>query len=309
MRSDLIMDSDQETTVSIESVQSLLAVAQNNLTSGKFREALASAEIALGHVNRLHALSRVSSGRQPLPHTAELHVARVLMGLAHFRLGQLGLAADLLTCTVIPQESLLPNSPLTNEAIAIITAFAVLGSPSTTRQQLINTLTNSVESCCREFFDSDAFAELKSIGAEVLNCSYKEASGILNSLCTAETTRDPSLEAVLNQVLSTFMNKCMSEFISPFNEVGFDALVREFGLSGDEVVRRIAELIEAGLNGMGSYRLDMRAQSLRREPAPNDVQLTNQAVRDMSACIDQMKLLLFRGLVSKNNFLSRSGAC
>jgi hypothetical protein len=289
-------DSDQP-PVCIESVEDLLTVATKHLSNNRFREALPAAELAQAYLVQLQSEAPRSFSRQ-------MHAAKTIIGLGHFRLGEISESASFLVSSQITQDSLLPGTGFSNEEIAVITALSVIGSISCPRSLLVTTLTSFVDSTCRDFFDSSPFHQLRVLGSYVLECRFREALELLPLVLQEQLSRYPYLSGVAEHIKTNFLNKCLADFIRCFATVSFDSISSEFGIEDDDVTFRVSAMIRNNFYELSDRRIDMENRRTVRQET-SETTLVNDILADINTMLDASELEKFhynvvsRGLLLK----------
>lgn len=294
------VDSDQP-PVCIESVEALLTVATKHLSNNRFREALPSAELAQAYLSQLQSAAPKSFNRQ-------MHVAKTVIGLCHFRLGEISESASFLVSGQITQDSLLPGTGFSNEEIAVISALSVIGSISCPRSLLVTTLTSFVDSACREFFDSPSFHQLRVLGSYVLDCRFRESLDLLPLVLQEQLARYPYLSGVAEHIKTNFFNKCLADFIRCFATVSFDIIRSEFGIEEDAVTFRVSSMIRNNFNELSDRRIDMENRGIVRQETTETI-LVNDILADINTMLDASELEKFhKDIVSRGLLLKGTGA-
>jgi hypothetical protein len=270
--------------ISTQSVQIAIESAKKALVINKYDEAIS---FAIASISQIETLSHLSRSNRCL-HPKEKQDATIVMGVAKFHKGALDEAAELLATGLLPHEPIFTHC--SNDELAVITCLSVLGSLRASRGLLVKTLTSFSESACRNYLDSEIVISMRDIGNHVLECRFNSAIQILEAYMLREPTHNKDLQ---NLIRSNFVQKCIAQYVSCYEEVSIADVAREFSMPVERAMVALESMIATGFDSLDQRRIDMQSNSLVTFDGEDDV-ISGEAVRNLRACVENIELLSFR---------------
>ena len=244
-------------------IESLLASAKQQLSEHKFEQAITFSDLAFCQV----------TGQQ-------LVEAITVSGISKFFLSQFKQAADLfLALPVLTSDDILPGI-ISNDKFSVLIGLSVMVTAE--RQAVLLQLTSSVNSVCRNFFDSETFEPLTRIGKEWADCQYTRVMAVVRSAMW-----DFVPEEIVAGIVKVVEQKLVAELVTSFDRIKFADIGAEFGLEESFVVGLVEELVESGT--LGEYRINMRDSCVVRIE-----KRINMVEKEMIETLNELKLFNLR---------------
>jgi len=216
--------------------------------------------------------------------TDEIIRARIVLIQGHFGLNHFDQV-----CDIVDDMSSAPI-PQSLDHIALMIGLSCLGAVHKyQRTRTIKVLTNSAESVCRLFFDSElGFSNLRNVATEITDCNYGSALGKLRGM-----TFDIGDLALIVDNLTLNL---LVEYVTSYSRVTVDQIAKEFEMSAEEVLQKTEDLIRNHPR-LTEYRIDARDMEVHRRFRTNEERLAHlnwERQRQSREIVDEITLFNWR---------------
>ena len=275
------------------SLERILRLAKVALQEAKWDEcALKSSEV-------ISIIVAAGATTNPNVFETELVTSKIMLGISETMKNALDHAAEcFLSLSSLDFQSDVSEWP--QDRIALLAVLAIVGNPKVYREQIITTLTDSVKSIVREFFDEEPIPKLLNLGKLVSHCKFGDSIALLDSMISSDPVKSLRIPvAVTDTIQSNFTNFCMSESASCYKSVSIEALAQELSLSQSDTLTRLSELIMIEKARLSNYRIDLKTYRVSRK--------TNQGLQDIQTVNNLREVLQNLDLLAFKKQLTESG--